>query len=60
MSEDNNNMFQDVLPESTPCHRGKQSKNCFVKLSSDGVLMITAPKLAIENKRSVPIVMEEK
>ena len=50
MSEDSNNMFPDVLPGNTPCHKGKQSKNCYVKLSSDGVFMITAPKWQLKTR----------
>ena len=40
--------------------QGCNAENVLSNLSADGVLMITAPKLAIENKRSVPITQEQK
>ena len=59
-SEDGNKHVSRYFARKYTLPQGCKAKNVMSNLSSDGVLMITAPKLAIENKRSVPIVMEEK
>jgi len=59
-SEDGNKHVSRYFARKYTLPQGCKAENVMSNLSSDGVLMITAPKLAIENKRSVPIVMEEK
>jgi len=54
-SEDGNKHVSRHFLRKYTLPEGCKADTVVSNLSADGVLMITAPKLAIENKRSVPI-----
>ena len=54
-SEDGNKYVARRFARKYTLPTGCKAENVVSNLSADGVLMITAPKLAIEDKRNVPI-----
>jgi len=54
-SEDGNKHVSRHFSRKYTLPEGCKADTVMSNLSADGVLMITAPKLAIENKRNVPI-----
>ena len=59
-SDDGNRHVSRHFSRKYTLPQGCNAETVMSNLSADGVLMITAPKLAIENKRNVPIQQEQK
>jgi len=59
-SEDGHKHVSRFFARKYTLPEGCKADTVLSNLSADGVLMITAPKMAIENKRNVPITQEQK